>query len=504
MNLIDRSIAWAFPGTALRRLQQRAALALAQRAYESAKTGRRVDGWTTGGNSANAEIGTAAATTRHRIRDLVRNNPHAAQAVRKLAAKSWGTGIQPRLRTEDRALRTAYADQWQAFADSSDPEGQLNFYGQINLAHRTMFESGEALIRFLPRRASWRLMVPLQIEVLEPDWLDANKTERLEDGGAIIQGVEYDAAGRRAAYWLYREHPGEVLPYRNGVGAYGLQSYRVPASEVLHFFDPQRPGQARGISMFTPSVVKLRDIDDYDDAELVRKKIAACFVGFVKNIDGDSATNPGTETAADGRRLESFSPGRLQYLRPGEDIEFGSPPNADGYVDYMRFQLRAVAAGLGVTYEQLTGDLSGVNYSSIRVGAIDFWDFLDHLQWNVAIPQICQRVWNRVDRLMVALGERRAVGAPVAWTPPRRRLVDPGKEIAASRDAVRSGFQTLRDAIAEMGEDPDRQIEEIADTNALLDKLGIGLDSDGRRPQSGGTPAAPAATADAPAPIETE
>lgn len=480
MGFLDRTIEAISPRWAAERAYFRAQLDLA-RAYDAAKTGRRTGGWVAGDGSANSEVGAAASMIRRRSRDLVRNNPWASNAIRKLAAKAIGTGIIPRL-VADRAeveRKRAMAAAWDAFVENVDPEGRLDFYGLQLQAARCYFESGEVLLRFLPRPASWRLPVPLQMQVLEPDYLDATKNQRLPNGGAIIQGVEYDRWGRRVAYWLYREHPGEsLIPYRSG-----FVSDRVPASEIIHVFEPLRPGQARGVSCFAPVTLRLRDADEYEDAELVRKKIAACFTAFVKRAQGPgSPLDKSATTGTDGRRVETMSPGRVQYLQPGDEVNFGTPPADDSYVEYMTFQLRAIAAGTGTTYEQLTGDLSRTNYSSARVGLIDFWDYLDQQQWLVLVPQLCRPVWQRFGQVLAVMGQR-DLGQPfkAKWTPPARRWVDPVKEVAAEEKAIRLGLKPLRQAIAERGEDPDEVLRELAQTNADLDTLELVLDSDPRR-----------------------
>lgn len=488
MGFLDRAIEAISPRWAAGREYYRTVLHAA-RAYDAAKTGRRTEGWITGGTSANAELGPAAARIRNRARDLVRNNPWAAAAVRKLAAKTVGIGIMPRLAVPEAEVdrKKAAADAWNAFVKNSDPHGQLDFYGQQGLVARTVFEAGEALVRFIPRPASWRLPVPLQLQVLEPDYLDSARTQALAQGGAVIQGVEYDRDGRRVAYWLFDEHPGEIVPQSWRAS---LQSRRVPASEVLHIFDPLRPGQARGVSVFAPVVLRMRDVDDYDDAEIVRKKIAACFAGFVKRAQGPAnapLVTGSTTTDEQGRRVETLQPGTIQHLALGDEITFATPPAAEGYGEFMTMQLHAVAAGIGVTYEQLTGDLSRINYSSYRGGLIDFLDLVDWLQWRVFVPQLCEPVWARVGNLLAVTGKRDlSLPWEARWTPPRRRLFDPVKEIQANKDAMRSGQATLADIIAEQGEDPNEQLEEIAAMNQRLDELGIVLDSDPRRVSNAG------------------
>ena len=121
-----------------------------------------------------------------------------------------------------------------------------------------------------------------------------------------------------------------------------------------------RPGQIRGEPWLSRALVKLNELDQYDDAELVRKKTAAMFAGFVTRQSPED--NLMGEGAADGEgvSLAGLEPGTLQILEPGEDIKFSDPADVGGsYSEFLRTQFRAVASAIGVTYEQLTGDLTG-------------------------------------------------------------------------------------------------------------------------------------------------
>jgi lambda family phage portal protein len=365
MNWLDRAIGAVAPGAALRRARLRQALGHLTRAYEGARTGRRTEGWVAAGTSANAEIGPALARLRERSRDLVRNNPYATKAVHALVSNLVGTGIVPRARSSRQRLVKAADGLWQAFAETADADGLTDLYGLQALVARTLAESGEVLVRLRDRRVEDGLPVPLQLQLLEPDHLDTGKTGELADGGFVLQGVEFEPLGRRRAYWLFPVHPGEVASFARG----RLASQRVEASRVLHLFERLRPGQVRGVPWFAPAIVKLRDLDEYDDAELVRKKIEACFAAFVTG-DEEAATLGASTIDAEGRRIERFEPGMIEYLPSGRDVRFATPSSSGGYAEYMRVQLHAIAAGVGLTYELLTGDLSQVNYSSTRAMSV--------------------------------------------------------------------------------------------------------------------------------------
>jgi lambda family phage portal protein len=254
----------------------------------------------------------------------------------------------------------------------------------------------------------------------------------------------------------------------------------VPARQVLHLFERLRPGQVRGVPWFAPVMLKLRDLDAYDEAELVRKKIEACFAAFVTGVQ-DEETLGRARMEPSGDRVETFEPGMIEYLEPGKDVRFASPAASGGYAEYMRMQLHAVAAGVGLTYELLTGDLSQVNYSSIRAGLIEFRRRMEALQWQLLVPGLCQPIWRRFVATAQAAGKLPEGTISAEWTPPRFEAVDPMKDIQADILAVRAGVMTLKEAIARQGYEPAQVLAEIAAINAELDALGITLDTDPRR-----------------------
>ena len=120
----------------------------------------------------------------------------------------------------------------------------------------------------------------------------------------------------------------------------------------------------------------------------------------------------------------------------------------------MRVQLHAIAAGIGLTYELLTGDLSQVNYSSIRAGLLEFRRRMEALQWQLLVPGLCRPVWQRFVATAQAIGVLPPGTIEAEWTAPRFEAVDPLKDIQADILAVRGGLMTLKEAIARQGYDP--------------------------------------------------
>lgn len=476
MNFLDSLIEAIAPRAAAKRLAARTAIGL-MRDYEGAARGRRTDGWRTKPTSANAEARRALPLLRDRARDLVRNNPYASRGVGVIASNMIGYGIKTTIKTSNKKTAPQLQAAFNRWAQSTDcdVEGQHDIYGLQEVCARAIVESGEVLMRRI-----WRTSgdIPIQLQVLEADYIDTHRDGEQYNGNDIIQGIEYDKHGRRVAYWLFDHHPGDTFWMMRSATV----SQRIPADDIIHIYRMDRPGQGRGISWFSPVVLRLRDLDEYEDAQLVRQKIAACFAMFIGDMEG-GAEQTGRNKAAE--MVERLEPGIIQRLPAGTTATMATPPSVQGYAEYMDVSLHAVAVGLGVPYEALTGDYSKVNFTSGRMGFGQFHGLLDVWQWKMFIPKFCGGVFNWfIDA--ASLAGYRTDGASALYVPPRRILVDPTREIPAKIKEIRAGLDTLPNAQRETGRDPEEMAKEIAESNDALDKLGIVLDSDPRRVTNGG------------------
>jgi len=469
MNLFDRAVEIFAPGQAVRREQARMALTAIRR-YEAAEVGRRTSGWRAGSGSANSELLPGLGTLRNRSRQMVRDNEYAKSAVRTLATEIVGTGITviPEQKSE--------AEKWARWAqDECDADGQLDLPGIMRLAAFSWKEGGEGLLRRRWRRPEDGLSVPMQIQLLEPDHLDHTRTG-IEGDFVNIMGVRFDKLGRRTGYWLFPEHPGELA-----LAARHLQSQLVPASEIIHLYRKDRISQVRGVPELAVSLMRLRDLDGYEEAELVRKKIEACFSAFV-TTDSPRTTVGQLVKENDGatgkdRSIERVSPGLIKYLTQGETVTFGTPAVSGGYGEYTATQLHAIAAGCGVTYSQLTGDTSRSNYTSHRAGLVNFYKHVDAEQWLTFIPMFVRPI-RRWWREAAQLNGIRVGSKPDRVTTPRKVMVDPLKDTLAEKEEIRAGLKSLSEGLRERGMDPDTVFAEIKTERDALAVLGLVFDTD--------------------------
>jgi len=400
---------------------------------------------------------------RARSRDACRNNPIARAAIERMVTDIIGSGIAPKSLAAGDDLRMALIDAWEAWSLDCDYEQQTDFYGLQTRALRAMLESGEVLALLEADPASG---IPLKIRLLESDHLPF-KNERLNSGHQIVDGIELDTRGRRVAYWLHPRHPADVDLRQN-------EPVRVPAARVLHLFEATRPGQLRGVPALAPVLVRLKDLDEFDDAQLVRQKIANLFVGFITRPPPEPGMGgvvgpddkPLPDAVADQPPLV-LKPGTFQGLGEGEGIAFSTPPGTStGYREFTRLQLQAIAAALGIPYPLMTGDYSELNDRVVRV-AVNAWKrramaLID----NVLIPQFCARIRNAwVDAGILAAvlpaADARQMKA-TRWTPHGWPYIHPVQEIEADVLAITHKLKSRSEAALERGHDAELIDREIA------------------------------------------
>ncbi|KVC68198.1 portal protein [Burkholderia ubonensis] len=458
-------------------------------AYESASTGgARAKSWKVSGAGPNAAAVQNLPLLRHRARDAIRNDPWAKTAIARLVSNTIGSGIQAHPQHPDDATRKRQKELWDETGEEIDADGVADWAGLQTLAARTFFGDGEVLVRRRLRNRRDGLAVPMQIQLLEGDLLPVCKNERVP-GGEIVNGVEYDDEGRRVAYHLLRRHPGEY----NRMGVDSTQTVRVPADEIAHVFLALRPGQVRGVPELSTVLLRLHSLDNFDDAVLFRQEVSNLFAGFIVKPHaelgplGDPVTGGPIETDVDGfSPVVSLEPGGMQELAPGEDVRFAAPPGAgNDYAPFMRQQLMAAAASVGMPYEVLTGDLRDVSDRVLRVILNEFRRSVEQLQWNVFIHQFCRPVWRWwVDACALSGAmpmpdyyRTRRDYLRVRWVPQGWPYIHPVQDVTAKRMEIRAGLASRTGAVLARGDDPEQVDVENAADQAREQRLGLRYDT---------------------------
>jgi lambda family phage portal protein len=444
-----------------------------QRSYAAARSTRLTTGFGGSSTSANSELHSSLRALRDRSRQLVRDSAYAKRAKKIVVDNVIGTGVgmQAGVKSTRGELRKTVNDaisaafwQW-CNADSCHTGGQLHFCDLERQVMGQVFETGEIIIR-LHTEAFGRSDIPLALEIIEPERLadDLAEPGPLASGAKCIQGVEVDRHYRPVAYWLKTIHPGEHLFAMHDVS----RVERVPAEQIIHLRIIDRWPQVRGEPWLHAVITKLADINGYTEAEIVAARAASMYVGLIESPDDTSSFG---EEQEDGSYRIPLEPGMFEKLRPGEHMNFVSPNRPNAALDpFLRYMLREMAAGTGVSYESLSRDYSQSNYSSSRLALLedrDAWRAIQ--QWYIRnFRDRLHKIW-----LQQAVLSRAVEGLPVieyapdpskfeavAFKPRGWSWVDPTKEVEAYKEAVKAGFTTVSDVIAQT--DPQgRDAEEV-------------------------------------------
>ena len=458
VNSIDKLIGYFSPRSGIQRAQYRHLL---KRKYDGAARTKRTSKWLTTSQSVNAENRGAQTVLRDRARDLIRNEPFATRGQQVISSNVVGKGVMPQLPEGD------VSDMWKFWADSTrcDFNGKSSYTGMQNLIMNSVSSDGEI---FAKKIIDPKAKIPLKIQLLESDFCPMDERVFGKNNNKVIQGIELDEIGRTIAYHMYKVHPNSSgLEQVKGVG----ELIRVPRTDIAHILRTDRAGQLRGVSWFAPVMILLNDLSEYQGAELLKQKVSSLFAGFIKDIDGDL-----DESDKDDFVIE---PATLQKLPGGMDITFSNPPSTEFYPQYVSNIMHSIAAGLGITYESMTGDLKEVNFSSARMGWLEMNRNFDVWRKNIINTQFNGVVFPWFIEALILKGFN--VPDPdfvPSWTSPKRQMIDPTKEIPAKIDAIRAGLSTFSGAIREEGEHPDDHFKELANDKKLLKKYGLVLDSD--------------------------
>lgn len=389
----------------------------------------------------------------NRSHHLCRNNAAASTAQARLVAHWIGKGIT--VRWSSPVMQKA----WDAFIKNPSVDGYGSLANMESLWGYSYFESGEVFSRMLIQRRD-DCPIPLKLQVLEAEQLDPQYFAP----GNIRYGIKFDDFGKPLEYHFWNRHPNEY--------SYEKVLKRVPISsnDILHIFSRERPGQWRGIPKLAAAMLPIYEMDELTDAALVRQKAAQAVGWIIKKLNagglpslGDVEDTTDPETGA-SKKIQKILPGGVHYLQPDEDFEFAAVDDIGAnFVPLLEHEWRMIASCLDVTYEQLTGDLTNVNFSSIRAGLIEFRRRVAMTQSLIFINRGLLPLTERFKQLASLYISEAAGNATCKFTLPKTEWVDPLKDAQADIAEIRAGLATLQDKLTERGvEDIDTHIKQLA------------------------------------------
>lgn len=446
-----------------------------------------------------------------RTRYIERNSGWVSGAMQSHVDSVIGQGLRLALAPSARMLGQSeewakeFADEieggFQAYAEDPrnliDATEQSGLSGILALEYRHAIGDGEALgVGVMVNRGPDQYRTAFQ--AVDPDRLsnpyDQAQTDRLRSG------VEMNDRGAPIAYHIRNGHPAD-FGFMQAADAYTWT--RVPKNkpwgrpQVIHYFERHRADQTRGKGLLTPVIEKLAMIDKFDRAELqaaVLNTILAAHIEspFDPDIAMEAMRSSGELDAYQQLRTAfhedngvKFDGVQMAHLFPGEKLSFSSAerPNAN-HERFVQSVLRHFSAAFGLTYEQVSRDWSGVNYSSARAALLEVHKFLTARRYFFA-----RAVATPI--LIMWLEEAIALGRIKTWRPelnfwrdlphlvkgrwrgPARGWIDPTKEAQAAQMRVEIGVSTLENEAAEQGLDWEEVLIQRRREIARMQELGI-------------------------------
>lgn len=344
--------------------------------FQSAEDSRDAASWLTSRLSIDSALEQDRQEMIERVDSAVKNFEISANHVEGRAIRVAGSGmtVEPEIGFEDYG------------PIDSDAGKALNGPLRINWERQTerigrngeeLWEIQQSMARDFERRGEWFLLVgdeydplapvTLKVEIIDPDRVST--PVGMAGDKSVRMGIKLNASGRAVGCYIQDSHPGDTLEYKQTHTYYPF-FLKNGLPRVIHHFARVWDGQHRGFPLMQVGTKRLKNTEEYGEAELERVNIAACMAAFVRTDSEILAEMEaaGVVTDADGKRVRSISPGMIQYLGPADEVTFSNPSGPDAsFGPYMEHQGRAFASGCNTAYEILSGNWQGLSYSAARV-----------------------------------------------------------------------------------------------------------------------------------------
>lgn len=476
MNWLDRSIAAVSPRWAYKRLAWRNGMSV----FDAGGRGRLNHGWNPSSAPNEQRKQAERALIRARAQDLEHNSDIAAGILQAFERNVTGTGIMLQAKIPYSVVGNATGElnqqieaQWKEYCKSEniDITGTQSLEEIAEtLVRRYYVDGGIFIVKVYVKDDTY----PFKLQVRSVDEL--NNLVQPGEGRRIVEGVELDEFNRPVAYHFKK--------FTNGYAFSPTESVRIPAKDVIFLFKKTSPLQVREVSQLVTALPRIKDANQFIEAVSIKERVLACMSVFIKKATPTGSVGRGVRSGG-GQEIDysgvSLSPGMIGELNPGDEVQTVIPAGqASNTKEFITTLVRMIAAGLGLSYEAVSRDLSQVNYSSARQGLIEDRKLYKKLQ-KMMIDRVLRPVYLEFLESMYLTGKIDMPGyakdkgkyTAHVWVPPGSTWIDPKKEADANKIALDSNQDTLARICAERGEDwRDVVVQRAAEINLINELIG--------------------------------
>ncbi len=476
-TFLDRFIGYFSPQIAADRVRGRATYnALTGGGYRSRDRSRRMfRSWGLSSGSADAELNPSLVSLRSDSRDLLRNAPLATGAINTVVTNVIGTGLKPQAQVDVDVLKEVVGlddDQIEKFerdaerefrywskAEICDASKKQNFNGLLDLAFRSVLESGDLfVVRRMKSPGPKRYGTSLK-------FIEADRVANPKNGAdtaKISAGVEHDEDGAPIKYHIFKRHPGDKLAHKDMTASTPVSpTFTNGEWQVLHLFRRLRPEQTRGIPYLAPVIEIFKSLDRYTEAEITAAVISGMYTVFHKTGGGQGVGALAEESSSQDSDEEiRLGSGTILEMGPEDEVEFANPlrPNT-AFDPFVLAILRQIGAALEIPFEILIKHF-GQSFSASQGAILEAWKFFKARRFWLA-ENFADPVWEAVITEAVARGYIDAPGffsSPiiraaylgVEWIGPPRGVIDPVKEAKANEIAEDRSWKTAGGITSEL------------------------------------------------------
>lgn len=362
---------------------------------------------------------------------------------------------------------------WDTFADDPNLDGYGNLDNTQDNWNAAMFSSGEALTRMIIKRRKGH-KIPLVLQQIESEFLDP-----------LYNAGDPENTKNSITFKESRPHIYHFLKKLKGVISFGVadaKRVKVPAEDIIHIFIRERPGSWRGIPKPAPILLPSYELADLTDATVNKQINSQAVSWIVKNSNATASIAIGTnrevgdpadlDESGNKRRVFQSSAANVQYLNKNEDlIPVQGADIGDNLDVIVRSELRKIAKTCGITYEVLTGDLTGISFSALkfvvnemRTSAHFIYQFYTI---NLGLTPLCRKFKELVEIFEGTTFEH----VNPCFEYPKRLGIDELKDTQADLLAVTSKMGTLGRVLAKN----NLTFDDIKEDMAKMKELGIVL-----------------------------
>lgn len=458
-----------------------------KRSFTAAQTTRLTESWTNTPKPADVDIKAGLKSLVARSRDQAQNGDYMKRFLSLCKTNIIGANgiiLRPRSldnnNTLDKDANEAISNAWDRWGKYGSPDvtGTYSWRMIQRQAVENLMRDGEILII---EQFGWKgNPFNYGLQFIDSQALPVDYDRKLNNGNVIKMGVEFNEWRKPVAY-----HIEITAALKDSYSHSGRFFQRIPAEFVIHRFLPEYAWQSRGIPAVTTALLRMNMLKGYEEAELMASRVASSKMGFfVDSADGGKYVGDG-EQDAEGNYITDAEPATFERLPAGVDFREWNPTHpTTAYKDFVKATLRGISSGLGVNYNSLSNDLEGVNYNSLRQGAIDERAIWMQLQdW--MIETFTGPIYESWLKMALLSGEIKIYGTAklraeniekymrVEWQGRRWPWVDPAKEMKANVDSIDNRLKSISEVIREQGRDPDAVWKELAEDFEKLKALGL-------------------------------